>query len=205
MIPNRPSIWAEAGTSSPLTRLLTRGEQSAPTGTARPMMPRMCTTVRCAYAQLRTTGRGKHVGRFSYYHIRLIAHRPGVASYLETLCQGFCASFRFNVVKLGHKSRVSFLHYEDFSVPFPALLRSLSCDAERGTCRRTSYAERSNPPILHRKELLLHEDDPLVPDAERLTRWLELHGAFRDARAIGTREVWRGRLAALGLTEQAPR
>ena len=153
-----------------------------------------------AYAELRASGRGKHVRSFSYYHASLVAERPPVASFLADICCEFGGCFDdFNVVKLDGRSRISFLRYEDFDAPFPALLSALSCDRERGTCRQTDYAGRRNPPILHRKELLLPSDDRRVPGAERLTRCLEARGAFSDARSIGTRNAWRRRLVALGL------
>ena len=151
-----------------------------------------------AYAELRTSGRGKHVGAFSYYHASTVAERTAVAAFLDALCGRFGASFEsFNVVKLDRSSRVSFLRYEDFDAPFPVLLSALSCDIERRTSRLTDYAGRSNPPILHRKELLLPVDDPRVPAAECLTRCLEARGAFADAKSIGTREGWRKRLDSL--------
>ena len=158
-----------------------------------------------AYAELRATGRGKHVRSFSYYHVSLIAQRPHVASFLSDLRSGFGGSFDdFNVVKLDERSRVSFLRYEDFDPPFPVLLFALSCDSERGTWRQTDYAHRRNPPILHRKELLLPGDDPRVPQAERLTRCLEGRGAFADAKSIGTRDGWHRRLGDLGLDGLVP-
>ena len=153
-----------------------------------------------AYAELRASGRGKHVRSFSYYHVGLVTELVRVATYLSALCRGFGGSFDdFNVVKLDGRCRVSFLRYEDFDALFPALRFALSCDCERGTCRRTDYSGRRNPPILHRKELLLPGDDPRVPGAERLTRCLEVRGAFADAKSIGTRDGWRRRLGDVGL------
>lgn len=152
-----------------------------------------------AYAELRASGRGKHVRSFSYYHASLVAERPPVVSFLAELCRGFGGSFDFNVVKLDRRSRVSFLCYQTFDAPFPALRVALSCDIEGRTCRSTNYADRRNPPILHRKELLLPADDPRVPEAERLTRCLEARGAFADAQVIGTRAAWRRRLDEIGL------
>ena len=103
-------------------------------------------------------------------------------------------------VKLNARSRVSFLRYERFSKPFPALLAALTCDLGRGTGRRFEFSQRRNPPILHRKELLLPAGHPLVPEAERLTDCLERLGAFEDARRIGTREGWSATLKSLGVT-----
>ena len=154
-----------------------------------------------AYDQLRLTGRGKHIGGFSYYHAMLLVGTPDVAEYLDRVQDHIHGEpFEFNVVKLDARSRVSFLRYEDFAVPFPVLLAALSCNLALGTSRRSDYAGRRNPPILHRKELLLPVDHPLVPEAERLTDCLERLGAFEAARRIGTRDGWSARLKSLGLT-----
>ena len=153
------------------------------------------------YRQLRLTGRGKHVGRFSYYHICLAHPLPSVKASLEAIKKRLHQEpFDFNVVKLDRYSRVSFLLYENFTAPFPALLKALSCDVARGTSRMTDYSQSANPPILHRKELLLPADDPLVPDAVRLTKRLEKLGAFANTKQIGTRSGWNAVLESLGLT-----
>ena len=154
-----------------------------------------------AHRRLRLTGRGKHVGRFSYYHIKLTNHLPGVQTFLEgTRDRLYRTRLDFNVVKLDRQSRVSFLLYENFTAPFPTLLKALSCDLARGKSRFSDYSQRPNPPILHRKELLLPADDPLVPEAAELTERLERLGAFADAKNIGTRKGWNAVLNALGLT-----
>ena len=66
----------------------------------------------------------------------------------------------------------------------------LRCDLTRGTIRRINLVGRLNPPILHRKELLLPAEHPLVPEAVALTRRLQRRGAFRDTTTIGTRLGW---------------
>lgn len=158
-------------------------------------------TIGWAYRQLRLTGRGKHVGRFSYYHTHLTSCLSSVQAFLEAArIRLYRAPFDFNVVKLDRHSRISFLLYEDFIAPFPALLKALSCDIARGTSRLSDYSQNANPPILHRKELLLPVDDPLVPEAVQLTQRLEKLGAFANAQKIGTRNGWSVTLNALGLT-----
>ncbi len=158
-----------------------------------------CARLGLAKRQLRTTGRGKHVDRFSYYHADLVVEVPEACEFLQKTRRRFKPQTDFNVVKLSNL-RLSFLHYESLWKPFPALLTALSCDLNRGASRFTDYSQRGNPPILHRKELLLPADHPLVPQAAWLTRRLEGLGAFTDVKTIGTREGWRARLKALGLT-----
>ena len=158
-----------------------------------------CARLSLAKRQLRTTGRGKHVGGFSYYHAAVIVQVPEIWEFLQKTRRRFEPPSDFNVVRLS-LSRLSFLLYECFSVPFPALRTSLFCDLASGASRFTDFSRRRNPPILHRKELLLPADDPRVPEAVRLTRRLEDLGAFRGVKTIGTRDGWRSRLEALGLT-----
>ena len=158
-----------------------------------------CARLGLANRALRTSGRGKHVGASSYYHVDLIVQKPEAWELLQKMRRRFEPRGNFNVVRLSH-SRLSFLLYERFSAPFPALRTSLFCDLANGASRFTDFSQRANPPILHRKELLLPADDPLVPDAVRLTRRLEGWGAFTGVKTIGTREGWRSRLEALGLT-----
>ena len=170
-------------------------------GAERHHVSRPCiTTLARYYRMLKSTGRGKHVGPFSYYHLCLVQRAPGVAASLLCICDRlYRGGIGFNVVKLDARSRISFLSYECFTIPFPALLSAVSCDLSRDAARQTDYSNRRNPPILHRKELLLPADHPLVPDAERLTDRLEGLGAFDDTRRIGTRAGWNRRLASLGI------
>lgn len=68
---------------------------------------------------------------------------------------------QFNVIKL-HRSgdEISLLDYVDFfDDAFPALGRSWKVSLSRGTSVFRTYEESRNPPILHRKELLLVPDD----------------------------------------------
>ena len=152
------------------------------------------------YDHLKSTDRGKHIGQFSYYHISLIRRTPVAPIQLDEIQRPLTGEhLPFNVVKLNRTHRISFLHYEPFTIPFPALLAAVSCDLRNETTRATDFTRRSNPPILHRKELLLPVDDPTVPEAERLTAHLETQGAFADTRSIGTRLGWHRRLSALGI------
>ena len=163
-------------------------------------MCQTATLLQAPYTRLKATGRGKHIGPFSYYHLALVLGGPEATNELAAtrrLCD--VGEAGFNVVKLDTGCRVSFLVYEDFEVPFPALLAAVTCNVARGTVRRTDYSARRNPPILHRKELLLPKGHPLVPRALRLTERFEQRGAFVGTATIGTRLGWQRRLDELGL------
>ena len=157
--------------------------------------------LRWAYDALRGTGRGKHVGAFSYYHVSLVGEVPAADSMFSSIWQDLIGGpLEYNVLKLDRRSWISFLMYQDLSAPFPVLDVAFSCNFHEGTVRKTNYRHRSNPPILHRKELLLRENDPLVPPAVHLTEQLEVHGAFTNASSIGTRNGWAARLESIGLS-----
>ena len=154
-----------------------------------------------AYDALRETDRGKHVGAFSYYHVSLVRGVPAADLLFNSIWRGLIDDpLDYNVLKLDRRSRISFLMYLDFSAPFPLLDFAFSCNVHKGTVRKTNYRHRSNPPILHRKELLLRADDPLVPAAVRLTAQLEARGVFANASSIGTQNGWMARLESIGLS-----
>lgn len=139
---------------------------------------------------------GKRVGGALYLHrdaIDLIdadaRRRVGEASDRS--------SASWNVVKIEPKA-VSLLLYEDFDgSAFPCLLESVRVTDERVV--RTDYRSRENPPVLHRKELLLRQDDPRIPLFASLTRSAESHGLFAAPHLIGTRQAWARRIAEAGL------
>jgi DNA phosphorothioation-associated putative methyltransferase len=108
----------------------------------------------------------------------------------------------FNVIKLeGDPTvRISLLSYQSFDAkPFPALLKSCSVDLVTKTHSIRDYTQSKNPPILHRKELLLPPEDARRSSFEELTKTLEQKGLFVDARRIGFRRNWDKRLTDAGI------
>jgi DNA phosphorothioation-associated putative methyltransferase len=107
-----------------------------------------------------------------------------------------------NVVKLGRDRRkVSLLTYaEFFKDPFPALVRSVSVDLAAGAAATRTYDPDRNPPILHRKELLLPTDHPSRAGFEALTRDLERANLYEQSAGIGHRKQWWRRLHSAGYT-----
>lgn len=106
----------------------------------------------------------------------------------------------FNVIKLDETGQqISLLSYEDFfDDPFPALRSAIVVNVTSGRVKRLRYDVSDNPPILHRKELLLPPDHPQTPRFAALTRQLEAAGLFRDARRIGFAREWQTRLQTAG-------
>ncbi len=106
----------------------------------------------------------------------------------------------WNVVRVA-RSGVSLLYYADFDEdPFPAL-RASTLVHDDGRIVSRDYAQRSNPPILHRKELLVSADHPHRSAWTSATTKLVRAGAFADSHRIGTREAWRQRLKELAIDE----
>lgn len=103
------------------------------------------------------------------------------------------ADGRPNVAKLNVRTgRISLLEYGDFHEdPFPELLASwtfASAAAADPTYR--TYTQSLNPPILHRKELLVAASHPGRAQWCQLTAEAESLGLFDDTRAIGFRLNW---------------
>ena len=147
---------------------------------------------------------GKRVGDALYLHISAISSddRRKTEAINTAVRLARIGRQAFNVVKLSRKGvkRVSLLAYQSFdSSPFPALLDSWTVDSEAGTCSHRSYRTSRNPPILHRKELLLPLDDPRRPTFVRLTQTLESRGLFVDPKSIGFRRQWETRLRKAGI------
>lgn len=105
---------------------------------------------------------------------------------------GLSPETHFNVVKLhqdGHQ--LSLLDYSSFfDDPFPPLARSWRVSLSRNTIIFRTYEESRNPPILHRKGLLLSPDDPNRPGFAAITDSAEAIGLFSDPNRIGFREYW---------------
>lgn len=145
---------------------------------------------------------GKQIGG------RIYVHRLALAGLSEPLVEmarvllAACAEAeaRANVLKLDEVARtVSALNYPDFfSVAFPELREAWRIDLTDGRVSYRSYADSLNPPILHRKELLLPLDHPECPRFAALTVQAEALGLFEASRLIGFREAWAARIAAAG-------
>jgi DNA phosphorothioation-associated putative methyltransferase len=147
---------------------------------------------------------GKRIGGTLYVHLDALERLPralGVAAGLAQKIAGI-ADGTFNVVKLegNPPKRVSLLAYDKFDVsPFPALLDSWTVDLAASCASHRTYRTSANPPILHRKELLLEPNDPRCRTFTALTFELDQRGLFANAKSIGFRRQWDKRLAQAGV------
>lgn len=139
---------------------------------------------------------GKRVVDDLYVHREALAHLTGMerevvdAVLLEAPEE---ARERANVIKINLKNwRVSLLVYRDFfDDPFPSLVESWIVDRTSVVkIRYRSYVESLNPPILHRKELLLIAEHALSGAFSSITRQAEELGLFDNTAVIGFRLNW---------------
>ena len=146
---------------------------------------------------------GKHVGEHVYLHASALPQLP--APWQETILSaaslaGLELEEHFNVVKI-HRlcDEFSLLNYpEFFEDPFPALTRSWRIHISRKTTVFRTYEESRNPPILHRKELLLPPGDCRAAEFTALTEAAESIGLFDEPNRIGFRDHWYALIAQRG-------
>lgn len=127
---------------------------------------------------------GKSVGGHWYFHAD---HVPSWAMKKVLSSIGHLGTKPFNVVKIT-KDGVSFLFYRQFmTADFPELVRSYTVRGRKVIER--NYNE-DNPPIMHRKELLLPKGHCSRARAVRLTKRCEDAGLFANTKIIGRKQVW---------------
>lgn len=98
----------------------------------------------------------------------------------------------YNLIRVdAADASIALLHYPDFAEdPFPALRASWLVQPDRHTVSHRTYADSLNPPILHRKELLLPTNHPRYQEYAALTAAAESIGLFDDTTRIGYRRQW---------------
>tara|TARA_R100000027_G_scaffold163_1_gene161 strand:+ start:4193 stop:6058 length:1866 start_codon:yes stop_codon:yes gene_type:complete len=108
----------------------------------------------------------------------------------------------WNLLKLHTRERaITFLLYPDFNEdPHPSLSFATKLNFSTGRVVRTDYSNRANPPILHRKETFLHENDPRWIVFRELTKAEESVGLLDDTKRIGTKQFWEALLRQKGFS-----
>ena len=141
------------------------------------------------------TSSGKRIGDKTYFHVSLLPELTPSDLGLITQASQLAdvqPGVDFNVVKLdASRTSVSLLDYANyFTEAFPCLKRVWSVDVTSGFVRPRIYETSFNPPILHRKELLIPENYPERSKYEALTRAAEKIGLFDDPNRIGFKAAW---------------
>jgi DNA phosphorothioation-associated putative methyltransferase len=146
---------------------------------------------------------GKKVGSNWYVHA---SARESISEDIEEKIQFAekmgCTQLgdEYNVVRYSKiKQTISLLLYDRFfEEPFPVLQASCLVNLITGRVAKREYGSSRNPPILHRKELLLSPSHPSIPEFAALTECLERSGLFVNSQRIGTKKVWEARLLDAG-------
>jgi len=145
---------------------------------------------------------GKLTATALYVHQRAIAQMPVVLRLYEHC--GFVAAGRpaeWNILKLDHRGRrVSWSSYPDFDTdPHPRLDSIYGVEMTSLEASFQVYRDRSNRPLLHRKEEFLAPDDPAVPKYRRLTASEVKAGLYQNPTQIGLEEGWAAELERCGV------
>jgi DNA phosphorothioation-associated putative methyltransferase len=137
----------------------------------------------------------KVVGGKTYLHADSLSCLDGDAAARVAKAEqvaGVSRHVHFNLVRIdGAGPCISLLHYPEFAEdPFPSLRESWLVNLECLTVSYRTYADSVNPPILHRKELLLPPDDLRREVFAALTATAESMGLFDEPKRIGYRRQW---------------
>lgn len=138
---------------------------------------------------------GKQLATRRYFHtsvlyaldattVDLVARASSIA--------GVRPDLDYNVIRLDSlDASVALLSYPTFfEEACPCLARSWKVNIERERSSLRSYSDSFNPPVLHRKELLLEDSNPNRPAFKHLTNELEALGFFEDPVRIGFKVQW---------------
>jgi DNA phosphorothioation-associated putative methyltransferase len=147
---------------------------------------------------------GKRVGTSRYLHrdATVDIDEPSATAINQALTFAIGRGLiEWNVVRISLTDQeIAFLHYPSFEHdPFPSL--SSSCLVKLGATPVITYRNfrnSLNPPILHRKELLLPMHDTRRSEWRRTTDEAEAIGLFDETSRIGFRQEWLRKIAERG-------
>lgn len=151
---------------------------------------------------------GKHVANRVYAHTSLIPQLP--ESLQEAVARAVAiadiqADVHFNVTRIDllHED-VSLLNYPDiYTAPFPSLDSSVRVHIPTRRVTTRLYRTSLNPPILHRKELVLPASHPEHANYSALTSLAESLGLFADPSRIGFKRQWEELVTSKGYAVSA--
>ncbi len=145
---------------------------------------------------------GKRLPSALYLHADAVGELPPILRVLDGAARRLIGDGEASTVVKLHLDRpaVSYLEYPDFDKdPHPALRSGYLVKLDRLHCDFRDYSRHANPPILHRKELLLATDDPRRKRFAALTRQEERAGLYEKPAEIGTQRAWQQLLQARGI------
>lgn len=137
---------------------------------------------------------GKILPDALYIHHSALPHLPPLLRVYEGCGRQLAGSVEhMTLVKLSRRRpRVSYLVYPNFdSVGHPTLSEAFVADLSRLALHHRDYRRAPNPPILHRKELLVSSDYPRRHLFARLTIQEDSLGLLDYSTRAGTLATWK--------------
>lgn len=145
---------------------------------------------------------GKHLPMALYVHADAVGRLAPILRVLDGAARRLIGETESSTVVKLHLDRpaVSYLEYPDFdSDPHPRLRSGYIVALEKLRCDFRDYSGHANPPILHRKELLLADDDPRRGRFAALSAQEQRAGLYDSGDPIGRRREWERLMLARGL------
>ncbi|MEP9382935.1 DNA phosphorothioation-associated putative methyltransferase [Nocardioides sp. KR10-350] len=155
------------------------------------------------YVNARSSRIGKQTPSALYVHRSAMAELPPVLQVYEGCARVLAGTIpSANMVKLSvTEPQVSYLTYPTFDRdPHPTLRSAITVNLRKLSVEWRDYRHSDNPPLLHRKEEFLGEDDPRRKLYSRLTRAEMRAGLYEHPELIGTAKGWQATLAKAGVS-----
>jgi DNA phosphorothioation-associated putative methyltransferase len=137
---------------------------------------------------------GKILPDAVYLHKSALQH---TAPKLHAFCTTVAKALKiddadWDLIKLHRQNfKVAFLSYPGFFTDsYPALKKSTLVDLSKLSTKETNYEGSDNPPILHRKELMILEGDPHYALFKEITEEGENAGLYENPFKIGFQQTW---------------
>lgn len=139
-----------------------------------------------------STGHGKALPNAKYFHRSLVEQLEPELRDFVYLIERALKCTTWNVLKLARREyRLSFLDYAEFEeTPYPELKTSISVDLIKLSTENRDYSEQENPPILHRKELLVGSHHQDYDSYSSITQEGEAAGLYSNTSIIGHKKSW---------------
>lgn len=137
----------------------------------------------------------KTIGPKTYIHVSSLKKLDASARNLISkgeVAIGLIPDEHYNVLRFDTTNgKIGFLSYpEFFDAPFPRLNKSWLFNTTDHTWVYRTYEDSLNPPVLHRKELLLPDNHPRQSEYKALSEEAEAIGLFDELSRIGYERQW---------------
>ena len=143
---------------------------------------------------------GKATPKAKYVHLSAIEGTALLEFIKRILTALKLTDFEWNIAKFSKQEfQFSVLSYPMFDeLAYPELHKSVFVDLNEKRHRINDYTNTDNPPILHRKELMVLSDYPLFDEFEIITQEGDSAGLYENSRIIGFKLGWEAAINRAG-------